>query len=136
VCGERLDLRGEELGDRGEELALVAVVFVAREVRERVGPGQHRLQRGIAREDVGGRLEVGGDVARVGQLADDTGVAVEVVVVVVADDPARLDVVVDRQRVGDHVVPAALALNDAVEAGVELVVDQLTANLVVRLRDL
>jgi hypothetical protein len=131
--GELGDLLGQEVGDGVEEGSVVTVVFVGREVGQRVGAGQHCLQPGI---DLLARgVEFGGHVAGRGEVAGDDRLPVEVVVVVVPDDPARVDGVGDRERVGDHVVPPPLALDDAVETGRLLVVEVLAANAVVGVLD-
>jgi len=103
-------------------------VLVGREVGQRVRAGQHRLQ---VVGQFRGRVEFGGHVSGGVEVADDLWVAVEVVVVVVADDAAGLDVVVDGQGVCQQVVPTALALDDSVEAGRLLDVDEFLADAAV-----
>jgi len=132
VSRKRLDLAGEELRDGPEELALVAVMLVGSEIEQRVWARQDGLQRrcGIVDRLTCG-LQLGGDIARKVEFAANLRVTVEVVVVVIPDDPVGVDVVVGRQRVGKHVVPAELTLGNPVEASGLLIVDYLVSVLLV-----
>jgi hypothetical protein len=127
---ERLDLSGEEVGDGVQELGVVAVVLVGREVRERVGSGDDRLQF-VGLGEFARRRQLVGDVAVEGQLVGHDRVSVEVVVVVVPDDAPGLHRVVDRERMGQHVVPPELSLDRAVESSRLLTCDDFLACSVV-----
>ncbi len=68
---EGLEFALEEVSDCAEELGVVAVVVVGREVGERVRAGKDGLQ--VAVGEFRGRLEFGCDVAREVEVALDDG---------------------------------------------------------------
>src|SRR5699024_3760811 len=77
------------------------------------------------------RIEVVREVAVEGQLVRDDWLPVKIVVVVVSDDPVGLDRIVNTQRMGEHVVPAELALSYPVESRSGLPIGDRRARLLV-----
>ena len=128
VRREGVDFASEEVGDGVEELGFVSVVLVSCEIRKRVGAGSDGLE---VLGEAGGSLEFCGQVPVESQFALDDRIAVEVVVVVVTDDPPGLHLVVNGERVSEHVVPPRLPLDDPIEPGVFLCPNEFCADVLV-----